>query len=40
MLLVIGLLTGCLIAWRWMGKEYREIRKEQEEENANHHDDK
>ena len=38
MMLLIGLLTGCLAAWRWIGKEYREIRKEQEEENPNHHD--
>ena len=39
MLLIIGLLvgclTGCLTAWRWMGKEYREIRKE---EDTNHHE--
>lgn len=38
MLLVIGLLIGCLTAWRWMAKEYREIRKEQEEEDTNHHE--
>ena len=33
MLLCIGLLIGCLTAWRWIAREYREIRKEQEEEN-------
>ena len=38
MLLVIGLLIGCLIAWHWMAKEYREIRKEQEEGDDNHHE--
>ena len=38
MLLIIGLLVGCLTAWRWMAKEYREIRKEQEEEDTNHHE--
>ena len=38
MLLIIGLLVGCLTAWHWMAKEYREIRKEQEEEDSNHHE--
>ena len=35
MLLIIGLLVGCLTAWHWMAKEYREIRKE---EDTNHHE--
>lgn len=30
-LLVAGLLLGCLNAWRWIAKEDRAIRKEQEE---------
>jgi ATP synthase protein I len=38
MLLVIGLLIGCLTAWHWMAKEHREIRKEQEEDDTNHHE--
>ena len=38
MLLVIGLFLGCLTAWHWMAKEYREIRNEQEEEDTNHHE--
>jgi ATP synthase protein I len=38
MLLIIGLLVGCLTAWHWVAKEYREIRKEQEEEDTNHHE--
>lgn len=38
MLLIIGLLVGCLTAWHWMAKEYREIRKEQDEEDTNHHE--
>lgn len=38
MLLVIGLLLGCLTAWHWVAKEYREIRNEQEEEDTNHHE--
>ncbi|NNJ11129.1 F0F1 ATP synthase subunit [Chloroflexales bacterium ZM16-3] len=29
MLLVIGLLIGCLNAWHWVDKEDREMRKEQ-----------
>ena len=30
-LLVIGLVIGCLNAWRWVAKEDREIREEQED---------
>ena len=30
MLLIIGLVLGCLNAWHWMGKEDREMREEQE----------
>lgn len=33
MLMLIGVVIGCLNAWRWVTKEHREIRKEQE----NHH---
>jgi ATP synthase protein I len=33
MLLLVGLLLGCLNAWRWMEKEHRAIRREQENEN-------
>lgn len=29
-LLIIGLIVGCLNAWRWVAKEDREIRREQE----------
>jgi len=32
MLLVIGLVLGCLNAWRWVAKEQRDMRGEQEEE--------
>jgi len=35
MLLFVGLLIGCLNAWRWVAREYREIRKEYEE-NGDH----
>ena len=38
MLLIIGLLIGCLTAWHWMAREYREIRKEQNEEDTIHHE--
>ena len=31
MLLVIGLVVGCLNAWHWMAKEEKEMRKEQED---------
>jgi len=31
MLLFIGLVTGCLIAWHWVSKEGKEIREEQED---------
>ena len=30
MLLVIGLVVGCLTAWHWVGKEDKEMREEQE----------
>jgi len=30
MLLVIGLLLGCVNAWQWVAKEDKEIREEQE----------
>jgi ATP synthase protein I len=33
-LLVAGLVLGCINAWRWVEKEHREIRREQE--NGNH----
>ena len=32
MLLVIGLVIGCLNAWHWVTKEDREMRKEEEDE--------
>jgi ATP synthase protein I len=35
MLLLIGVAAGCLNAWRWVVKEHREIRKEQENHNQN-----
>ena len=31
MLLVIGLVLGCLIAWHWVSKEDKEIREERED---------
>ena len=31
MLLVIGLIIGCVNAWHWVAKEDREMREEQEE---------
>ncbi|HSO60778.1 MAG TPA: AtpZ/AtpI family protein [Desulfobacterales bacterium] len=31
MLLLIGLVIGCLNAWHWVGKEDKEIREEQED---------
>ena len=30
MLLIIGLVLGCLNAWQWVGKEDKEMREEQE----------
>ena len=30
-LLVVGLVLGCLNAWRWVAKEEREMREEQED---------
>jgi ATP synthase protein I len=33
MLLLIGLVIGCLNAWHWVTKEHREIRKEQQNHN-------
>jgi ATP synthase protein I len=32
MLLVIGLIIGCLNAWHWVAKEDKEIRDEQEDD--------
>jgi ATP synthase protein I len=32
MLLVIGLVIGCLNAWHWVDKEDKEMREEQEEQ--------
>jgi len=32
MLLVIGLVIGCMNAWHWVAKEDKEIRDEQEDE--------
>jgi ATP synthase protein I len=37
MLLVVGLVIGCLSAWRWVANEYREIRKEHEENDHDEH---
>jgi ATP synthase protein I len=34
MLLLIGLILGCINAWHWVAKEDRKIRQEQEEDNA------
>jgi ATP synthase protein I len=31
-LVIVGLLIGCLNAWRWVEKEHRAIRREQENE--------
>ena len=31
-LLITGLFIGCLIAWRWVSREYREICEEEEQE--------
>ena len=33
MLLVIGLIIGCLNAWHWVSKQDKDIREEQEENN-------
>ena len=38
MLLVMGLLLGCLSAWGWVAKEQREIRRMHGEERTNRHD--
>ncbi len=32
-LLIIGLILGCLTAWRWVAEEDRQIRNEQEGDN-------
>ncbi len=32
-LLIIGLILGCLTAWRWVAEEDRQIRNEQEADN-------
>jgi ATP synthase protein I len=37
MLLIVGLVIGCLNAWRWVASEYREIRKEHEENDHHEH---
>lgn len=34
MLLLIGLIIGCVNAWHWVAKEDRKIRREQEENNG------
>ena len=34
MLLVIGLMTGCLNAWHWIDKENKQIQKEEEDKNG------
>ena len=34
MLLVMGLVIGCLNAWHWVAKEDKEMREEQEDNNA------
>jgi ATP synthase protein I len=33
-LLLLGLVTGCLNAWHWVGKEDKEMREEQENHDA------
>jgi ATP synthase protein I len=35
MLLLIGVLIGCLTAWHWVANEQREIRKDQENHDRN-----
>lgn len=30
-LLILGLLTGCLLAWQWVEKEHKDINQEQDE---------
>ena len=41
MLLIIGVLAGCLNAWHWVAAEEREIRKEKENPNEREqHDNK
>lgn len=37
-LLVAGLLLGCLNAWRWLDREHREIRREHEDHSHDSHD--
>lgn len=41
MLLVIGMILGCLNAWRWVANEQRQIHEEQnnhqDEQRGNHH---
>jgi ATP synthase protein I len=37
MLLAVGLIIGCLSAWRWITNEYREICKEHEENDDHEH---
>lgn len=31
-LLIIGLVTGCLIAWQWVAKQEQEMREEQDDD--------
>jgi len=31
-LLIVGLFVGCVIAWRWVARQYREIGNEQKKE--------
>jgi len=30
-LLILGMLIGCLIAWRWVSNEYKEMNKDEQE---------
>ncbi|PIS10998.1 MAG: F0F1 ATP synthase subunit [Bdellovibrio sp. CG10_big_fil_rev_8_21_14_0_10_47_8] len=34
MLLIIGLIIGCLNAWRWVAKEQQEMREDREDNNG------
>ena len=33
-LLIVGLIAGCLTAWRWVAEEERQLRDEQEDDDA------
>ena len=37
MLMVAGVLLGCLNAWHWIANEEREIKKEQDDKDQNEH---